>query len=443
MKRVATAVVLFVALAIVASVAGRSQGARAGSTAQRAPVKITIWVGWSARELSEFKKVVADYDKARPNVEVKVVGSVSDDKSLAAIRAGRVPDVVSSFTSSNVGVYCGRGAWIDLGPNLKRAKINMNIFPKTSRYYTQYKGKRCALPLLADSTGLYYNKTLFKAAGLTRPPRTMSELTAYAKKLTKRNSDGSLKVVGYNPYFGFYENTAANYAPAFAAKWINSKGESNLSKDAAWSKMLRWQKNLVDWYGQSKLVKFNAGAGDEFSASNAFEIGKVAMNMDGEWRVAFIKAEHPELKYGTAPMPVDDSKASLYGSGTVNGTIIGIPKGTPHPLHAWLLTRYLTTNPTALAKFSNGIRNVPSTRAAAASKVLQPDPKFTTFVKIFNHPRSATTPITVVGAAYLELIGTFFEKWQAGRIGDLQGGLKNLDRQIDAQREQAEGPGAP
>ena len=32
------------------------------------------------------------------------------------------------------------------------------------------------------------------------------------------------------------------------------------------------------------------------------------MNLDGEWRVAFIKAEHPELEYGTAPMPVDDAK---------------------------------------------------------------------------------------------------------------------------------------
>jgi len=39
---------------------------------------------------------------------------------------------------------------------------------------------------------------------------------------------------------------------------------------------------------------FQAGLGDEFSASNAFEAGKVAMNVDGEWRVAFIAAEHPD-----------------------------------------------------------------------------------------------------------------------------------------------------
>ena len=79
------------------------------------------------------------------------------------------------------------------------------MFPAASRYYTQYKGKRCALPLLADVYGFYYNKTLFKQAGLTRPPKTFSELTAYAKKLTKKNADGSFKVLGYDPNFGFYQ----------------------------------------------------------------------------------------------------------------------------------------------------------------------------------------------------------------------------------------------
>ena len=33
--------------------------------------------------------------------------------------------------------------------------------------------------------------------------------------------------------------------------------------------MLKWQKNLVDWYGYKNLQKFDAGAADEFSASHA------------------------------------------------------------------------------------------------------------------------------------------------------------------------------
>ena len=51
------------------------------------------------------------------------------------------------------------------------------------------------------------------------------------------------------------------------------------------------------------------------------------MKIDGEWRVAFIADEHPELDYATAPMPVDDSSPSLYGSGYVNGHDHRHPEG--------------------------------------------------------------------------------------------------------------------
>ena len=67
--------------------------------------------------------------------------------------------------------------------------------------------------MLADAYGLYYNKELFAKAGITHPPKTISELTADAKKLTVRNPDGTLKVVGFDPVPGFYENAPAHYGP--------------------------------------------------------------------------------------------------------------------------------------------------------------------------------------------------------------------------------------
>jgi len=81
-------------------------------------------------------------------------------------------------------------------------------------------------------------------------------------------------------------------------------------------------------------VKWQAKAGDEWTASNAFESGKLAMNLDGEWRTAFVKADAPNIVYGTAPHPV--SKPGLYGSGFVIGSIMGIPKGSEHEDEAWL-----------------------------------------------------------------------------------------------------------
>ena len=71
------------------------------------------------------------------------------------------------------------------------------------------------------------------------------------------------------------------------------------------------------------------------------------------------------------------------------------------------------------------------------------DPEFSTFLKIYGNPGTATTPITAAGSANQDLFGQFVEKWQAGQIDDLHAGLGNLDKQIDAQLAQSSGGGAP
>src|SRR5919201_837177 len=433
MKRVATAFFLLAATLPLSACFGGGSKSNSSSSSSK-PVNLTLWAGWSAgtHELKAFKSLVAEYNAKHPKIHVKVVGDINDTKIVAAIRSGTAPDIVSSFNSYNVGNYCGTGGWIDLTPYLKKDHIDVNGFPPATRYYTQYGGKRCALPLLADTYGLYYNKTLFAKAGIKNPPKTISELTADAKKLTQRSSDGTIKVAGIDPLIGFYENVPERWGQSFGVRWLTSDGKSDISKDPAWTKMFDWHKNLVDWYGYNKLARFTAGLGDEFSASQAFETGKLVMNLDGEWRVAFIADEHPGLNYGTAPMPVDDAHPELYGSGYINGTIIGIPKGAKHKAQAWDLVKYLTTNDHALAKFSNGIRNVPSTVSSSKSKELVPDKNFSTFLKIFTNPRSQTTPITPIGLDHLTTFTNFIVKWQAGKVNDLQAGLRDVDKQIDA-----------
>jgi multiple sugar transport system substrate-binding protein len=438
MRRKMTVVGVIAALALAASVTAGS--AQTSGHAAKKVTTLTVWAGWSSRELGVFKKIVAEYGKKHPELSINVVGGINDTKVVAAIRGGNAPDVATTFDSTNVGNYCSTGGMIDLGPYLKKDGISLSIFPKTSVYYTSYKGTQCALPLLADTWGLYYNTKLLKAAGINHPPKTISELAADAKKLTKRNSNGSLNVVGFNPLRTFYaENSAADLGHAFGAKWLDGDGKSIIAKDPAWTKYLTWSKGLIDWYGFDKLKKWQAGVGDEFSASNAFETGKLAMAIDGEWRVAFIQAEHPELQYATAPFPADDAHPELYGSANVNGTIIGIPKGAKHKDEAWALVKYLTTNSHPLAEFSNGIRNVPTTKASLTSPEIKPDPHFATFIKIFGNAHNTTGPITPVGSAFGTLLNNFIDSYQAGHVSNLKAGLTKLDKDTNAQLKQGGG----
>ncbi|MGZ8649781.1 MAG: extracellular solute-binding protein, partial [Solirubrobacteraceae bacterium] len=376
MRRIATAAATALLLTLGAGACGGTgdgdSGDKAGTPAAKAPAKldpatITLWVGFTQRELRVFKDTVKGFEAANPGVKVRVVGGINDDKIIAASRGGKAPDVAQSFSADNSGAFCGSGAWVDLKPYMQRDGIKDTIFPPAPRSYTQFKGTRCALPMLADAMGLYYNEDMLSKAGLDGPPKTISELTAYAKKLTVKNPDGSLKVVGFNPVMNWYSNTPANFGPMYGAKWVDDAGKSSLGQDPAWAKMLTWQKDLIDWYGYDKLVKFQTGLGDEFSASNAFEKGKVAMNVDGEWRTAFIADEAPKLKYGMAPVPVDDDNAGLYGGGYTTGNIAGIPKRAEHPEQAWALLKYLATDDKAMAQLSNGLRNVPTTESSAKS----------------------------------------------------------------------------
>jgi multiple sugar transport system substrate-binding protein len=441
MRRVLGTLGLLLALMLAMSGCGGSKKSNSSSTDKVEPANISIWTPFVDPELKTFKAVVADFEKSHPGIHVKVVGGTNDDKIVAAIRGGNAPDVAQSFTSDNTGAFCPSGAWIDLGPYMKQDDVNDSVFPEAPRDYSKFEGTRCALPMLADTYGLYYNKALLAKAGYKSPPKTISQLTAMAKKLTVRDSSGKLKVVGFNPFPSWYENVPAHFGPSWGATWM--KGDKSALDTPAWADQLSWQKSLIDWYGYDDLVRFNAGAGDEFSASNAFETGKVAMHMDGEWRVAFLKREAPNLSYGTAPFPVADGHQDLSGAGYVTGSIIGIPKTSKHKDQAWLLVKYLGTNSNALAKLSNGIQNVPTTTASLESPLLQPLPGFQTFLDVFGNANTTTTPITRIGSANQETFQSFVGKYMSGSKTDLQSGLAGVDKQIDAQLKQAEAGQAP
>ncbi len=129
-----------------ACTAGNPAPAKQGPKAEAAQT-IEVWHGWSApHEVKAFEDAIAGFHKLHPNITVKLVKGQDDDKILNAIRSGTPPDVVSSFSTNNVGQFCSSGALQDLTPYLKQDKVDMAMFPKAVQEYTQYKGDRCTLP---------------------------------------------------------------------------------------------------------------------------------------------------------------------------------------------------------------------------------------------------------------------------------------------------------
>src|SRR5262249_10822243 len=159
-----------------------------------------------------------------PNVKVNVVGNINDEKIIAASRSGNVPDAALSFTTDNTGVFCKDGAFVDLGPAIKRDGVDTNNFPAAQRAYTEYKGMRCVRPAMAGAHALSHIKPMLAVAGINGTAKTITELTEDAKKLTVRSGNGFSRV-GFTPYIGFYENSGAHFGPLWGASWQDESGK--------------------------------------------------------------------------------------------------------------------------------------------------------------------------------------------------------------------------
>ena len=440
MRRRLIALAALALLAAACTAGGGTSGPvqTVANTANHAPLTLTVWSNFTSREYKVTTDALNMITKKYPWLTVKHVGGKEDAPIERAISGGNPPDVAISFTPDNAAKYCQTGAWQDLNPYLQSDKIDKNaVWPSGVFSYTSFENKQCALPMLTDAQGLYYNVDLLKKHGFSEPPKTVSQFADMAKKLTEYNPDGSIKVAGYMPLMGFYSGNTVNiYGHAFGAKWYDAAGKPTLRGDPQWAKMLQWQKTLVDAIGYDKLQKFAAklGGGDsEWSSSHGFEQGKIAMMIDGEWRTAFIEADKSKVNYQTAPTPTADDRTDLYGSGQVGGTIIGIPKGVKHAAESWALVKYMSTDTNALVNLAKGLKNVPSTNASLENQELAGDPHFKTFMDIFKNPKSDFKPITPIGQTDVDLLGTFAEKWQAGKVPNLEGGLGQIDTQISKQ----------
>ncbi|MFE4663861.1 ABC transporter substrate-binding protein [Streptomyces sp. NPDC056716] len=439
-RKVTAALAMSASLALFATACTGSPESGA-SDDPSAEQTITFWHGWSAPgEVKAIEDNIARFEEAYPNITVEVVGNINDDKLNQALRAGgsNGPDVVSSFTTANIGKFCSSGAFLDLAPFIEKSGLDLDaLIPEPMLDYTQFEGTRCALPLLGDAYGLYYNKDAFEAAGIDAPPKTWSEFTEVAEKLTRAEGD-SYQQLGFMPTYHGYETVVDHYMSQWDHTYFDDAGKSNIAKDPAFAEMFTYQKELVDALGGfAKLEKYRNTFGDEWGAEHPFHTGQVAMQLDGEWRLGMAKDAGVDFEIGTAPMPVADDEVDEYGKGFLSGTIMGIAPQSEKQNAAWELVKYMTTDTDAVVAFSNAIRNVPSTFEALKSPDLKHDPAFTTFLDIAQHPESNTPPASVNGSTYQTTLQDFGYQYESGKVTDLKAGLEKTAQQIDTDIEQA------
>lgn len=108
--------------------------------------------------------------------------------AIAAYRAGNAPNILQVYEVGTATMMASKGAIVPVWQLMKDAgqKFDTAAYvPAVAGYYTAPSGQMLSLPFNSSTTVFFYNKDLFKTAGLdpNKPPTTWPEVTLAAAKL--------------------------------------------------------------------------------------------------------------------------------------------------------------------------------------------------------------------------------------------------------------------
>ncbi|MFC8712758.1 ABC transporter substrate-binding protein [Streptomyces sp. NPDC057197] len=286
-SRRALAAAAITALVLPLSACG-SGGDDAGSTDASGKVEGNItFQTWNLRANFKdyFEGVIGDFEKKYPGAHVKWVDQPAEgypDKISADAAGGTLPDVV------NVAP--------DLVAPLAKAGLAMDLDKAAAKYKGEYLPGAWAshqvpglpgtyaFPWYLNTGPLFYNKTLFKQAGLDaeKPPKTYDELFTDALQLAEKTG-GKVATLANVPTiedFGRYGSTLTN-----------KEGTGFAFNDAKGVELLTKYKQLYD----AKALDPQALTATPESTGKKFLTGAVAMNPGSALDLDNFKKQAPNL----------------------------------------------------------------------------------------------------------------------------------------------------
>ncbi len=291
-------------------------------------------------------------------------GGMNPQKLMTSIVGGVAPDVIAQdrFT---IGDWASRDTFMPLDEFLRAERKDDPDAIREENYYPAtwkeavYQGRVYAIPTGVDDRLLYYNKSVFRKAGLdpNRPPRTWEELKEYSKKLTKLNRDGTYERLGFIPNYG--NSWLYLYSWQNGGEFMSSDGRTCTLDNPYSVAALQYMVEVYDALGgYDKVNIFQSGfQGNE---QDPFFTGKVAMKVDGSWVVDGIARYAPGLDFAVAPAPVpaerlrgvSQNKGRFAGQDpfiTWNGGFaFAIPHGAKHPREAWRFIKWMNSEAAAV-----------------------------------------------------------------------------------------------
>ncbi|MEU9287470.1 sugar ABC transporter substrate-binding protein [Streptomyces sp. NPDC048275] len=361
-RRIPVAVALSAVLALTATACGDDGSGAGGDAGEEGSGKgeIVFWDNNGGVRTDIWKEVIADFEKANPDIHVKYVGVSSTEvqsKYDTAIQGGGLPDVGGVGAAMLAGI-AAQDALEPLEDRLAQSPLSGKLNESMIESVKSAGGSEehmYSIPTSANNGVLYYRTDLFKAAGL-EAPTTWDAFYEAADKLT----DAGDNKFGYTIRGG-----AGSIAQALDAAY----GQSGITSfwDASGEKTtLNDPKNVAALEKYAALFKKTTPSADlnnDFTKMVAqWDSGTIGMlNHNLGSYQDHVKALSTE-KFRGIPQPTGPGGKRVQVSNPVDG--LGLFKSSKNKEAAWKFIEFASSHAES-SKFNESAGQIPANNEAA------------------------------------------------------------------------------
>ena len=398
--------------AVTTSSAAPATSAASSTASVIAPPKTANTVWWFAtnglakEEEDAWNGIFAEFEKENGKLKIQFTNA-DPDKYTVAIAGGTYPDVHEPVTKE-LPFWVYKQADIDMTSYVQKAKVNQDDYTASQLKKVILNGKWYGIPWDTSPAVIFYNKVLFRKAGVSEPPKKWGDpnwtwdafLTAAQRTTTGSGPDATF---GWSPtdWWVYYNPWA----------WSNGGDFSNKDRtkititDSAYSDAYQWYADLVNVHHVATTTE---------QAKNAtWNNGKVAMMSTGSYGTVGMDTRMKSTDWDIAPYPT--GKAGVFTRAP--GDCCCIPNHAPHPDDGMTAILFIT-GPTGQKMLAQA-GYVPVLKSAQQSpEFLQPNGHVNRQVFIDGLEISRPTPIPFI---YVD-VNNAFGRGAGKPMGDLLAG---------------------
>jgi multiple sugar transport system substrate-binding protein len=303
MRGTRRAAALLAGVVAAAAFAGCSSGsAPSGGGEAKGTDSATGTISFLAPEYSDqtegyWRSLIKDFEAKYPGAKVQlqmVSWTDINQKITTLVSTGKPPDILNLDTYSNFA----RDKLLLPADEVISPQTQANFIEKYAEN-GQYNGTQYGIPISGSSRSLFYNKALFKKAGISQPPKTWDDLLADAKKI--KDATGK---PGYGMPMGPEEAQAEFSLFAFGNGGGWKQGDTWTIDSPANVQALQFMNKLND----AGVTQPNPASTNRTDLWKVFGAGNIGMVEGSSFYPVLLKEQNPKLEYGIAPVPVPAGK---------------------------------------------------------------------------------------------------------------------------------------